>query len=200
YRHEPRDGCTYFRAVLHDERERAGNGARAVHRLRDREAKRGIHLGVQRAQQRKHVQGVSATRGGATGSQAGNSGTSRRRQGQRDNPAGGRRRSRARTGQQNSFRQRIFGGGRKEYEGSGAVRREAWRENSSPVDGHHHAGNERTRAGPADYRAPSADARALYVWLYGQRAGARRRSGGRTVIFAEAIYAGGARSKSSRRP
>ena len=65
---------------------------------------------------------------------------------------GRRRRGGARAGQQDSFRQGIFCSGREEYEGSGAVLREARRENSSFVDGHYHAGNERTGIGRRESR------------------------------------------------
>ena len=44
-----------FEPFLHDQRERARHGSRTFHRLRNREAERRIHLGLQRARQRQHL-------------------------------------------------------------------------------------------------------------------------------------------------
>ena len=73
--HGPGDAAAALRALLHDQARGPGDGAGPGHGLRDREAERRQHLGLQRAGPGHDVQGVPAPcrragRGRSTGSPA----------------------------------------------------------------------------------------------------------------------------------
>ena len=57
-RHGSRDAGQDLRALLHHQAGGQGHRTRPLHGLRDREAARGLHLGVQRARPRHHHQGL----------------------------------------------------------------------------------------------------------------------------------------------
>ncbi len=189
-----------LRALLHDQGAGQGDRARALHRVRNRQAERGLDLGLQRAGPRHDVQDLPAAL---------------RRAPRRARTAPARRRAAPRIGDDPPRRGRA-GGPPPRREAApdagihGPLRGQPGRghrggqglagEDRGPGDGRHHARHERAGARASPRRGAAGPARALHVGVHGRGHRAAGHPAARNRVPVEAFHAGRARAQGARGP
>ena len=143
------DARQHLRAVLHDEGARQGHRARAVHRLRHRQAERRAHRGGQRARPAARTFKIYLPRVGGGPADAPQPSAQRRRVtgGPETHPAGRGRGGRARAGARRSSQRSGYTVLEAERRRRGArIAREATQPDRPARDRRGDAGHERARA------------------------------------------------------